>query len=141
LGFKKVGLTILSRSLPRKFLTAFLCSIVVVGLYSVHMLTNFENDIFLNFGNDAIFFLILFTFWAYIIIFTCGVTISLLIDFLIDNLSLRFSRLYKMVMYIFFGMLGNLFVGEADSFNPLGVVILLIFFGIDELLQIKKKVI
>ncbi|WP_028778880.1 hypothetical protein [Shimazuella kribbensis] len=140
---RKVGFTKLVQSLPRKFLTAFLCLIVVVGLYSVPMLLpNVDNGrLFVDFDDDRKFFFIFFAFWASIVIFTYGVITSLLIDFLIDNLSLRFARLYKLVLYIILGMLGNLVIGEANFANPICIVISLIFFGIDELLQAKKKVI
>jgi hypothetical protein len=100
-----------------------------------------NGKILADFNDDRKFFLIFFTFWASIVIFTYGVISSLLIDFVIDNLSLRFARLYKLVMYIFLGMLGNLIIGEVNLVSPVPVVIALIFLGIDELLLAKKKVV
>jgi hypothetical protein len=100
-----------------------------------------NGKILADFNDDRKFFLIFFTFWAFIVIFTYGVISSLLVDLLIDNLSLRFAQLYKMVLYIVFGMLGNLIIGEVNLASPIPVVIALIFFGIDELLLAKKKVV
>lgn len=55
----KVSITKLTQSLPRKFLTAFLCLIVVVGLYSIPMLLPVIDNgrLLADFDDEGTFFL------------------------------------------------------------------------------------